>query len=59
MAKIDIRGPQIASVQKKYRMNADVERQLAWMSPLDAEDGAWSGPKGRRTDRPPAAAPAK
>ena len=59
MAKIDIRGPQIASVQKKYRMNADVERQLAWMTPLDMEDGAWSGPKGRRTDRPPTAAPAK
>jgi uncharacterized protein (DUF362 family) len=59
MAKIDIRGPQIASVQKKYRMNADVERQLAWMTPLDLEDGSWSGPKGRRTDRPPTAAPAK
>jgi uncharacterized protein (DUF362 family) len=59
LAKIDIRGPQIASVQKKYRMNADVERQLAWMTPLDLEDGSWSGPRGRRTDRPPAAAPAK
>ena len=58
-AKIDIRGPQIASVQKKYRMNADVERQLDWMTPLDVEDGAWSGPRGRRTDRPQAAAPAK
>ena len=55
MAKIDIRGPQIASVQKKYRMNADVERQLAWMTPLDAEDGAWSGPRGRRSDRSQAA----
>ena len=59
MAKIDIRGPQIASVRKKYNMNADVERQLAWMTPLDAVDGSWSGPKGRRTDRPPTAAPAK
>jgi uncharacterized protein (DUF362 family) len=53
LAKIDIRGPQIASVQKKYRMNADVERQLAWMAPLDAQDGNWSGPKGLRTDRAP------
>jgi hypothetical protein len=59
IAKIDIRGPEIASVRKKYRMNADVERQLAWMGPLDLEDGSWSGPKGRRTDRPPAATPAK
>ncbi len=56
LAKIDIRGPQIASVQKKYRMNADVERQLAWMTPLDVQDGAWSGPRGMRTDRPPAGA---
>jgi uncharacterized protein (DUF362 family) len=58
LAKIDIRGPKIASVQKKYRMNSDVDRQLAWMAPLDVEDGSWIGPKGRRTDRPPAA-PAK
>jgi uncharacterized protein (DUF362 family) len=58
LAKIDIRGPQIASVQKKYRMNSDVERQLAWMTPLDLEDGSWSGPRGRRTDRRPPA-PAK
>lgn len=59
MAKIDIRGPQIASVQKKYQLAGDVDRQLAWMTPLDLEDGSWSGPKGRRTDRRPPAAPAK
>ena len=59
LGKIDVRGPQIASVQQKYRMNADVDRQLAWMTSLDVEDGSWSGPRGRRTDRPPAAAPAK
>jgi uncharacterized protein (DUF362 family) len=47
-AKIDIRGPEIASVMKKYQMNADVDRQMAWMAPLDVEDGPWSGPKGRR-----------
>jgi uncharacterized protein (DUF362 family) len=58
LAKIDIRGPQIASVQKKYRLSADVDRQLAWMTPLDVEDGSWIGPKGRRTDRRPPA-PAK
>ena len=54
LAKIDIRGPQIASVQKKYRLNADIERQLTWMNPLEVEDGSWSGPRGVRTDRPPA-----
>jgi len=58
LGKIDIRGPKIASVQKKYRMNSDVDRQLSWMKPLDVEDGSWIGPKGRRTDRPPSA-PAK
>jgi uncharacterized protein (DUF362 family) len=59
MAKIDIRGPQIASVQKKYQLASDVDRQLAWMEPLDLEDGSWIGPRGRRTDRRPPAAPAK
>jgi uncharacterized protein (DUF362 family) len=57
-AKIDIRGPEIASVQKKYQLAGDVDRQLAWMTPLDVEDGSWIGPKGRRTDRRPPA-PAK
>jgi uncharacterized protein (DUF362 family) len=58
LAKIDIRGAQIASVQKKYRLASDVDRQLAWMTPLDVEDGSWSGPRGVRTDRGPSA-PAK
>jgi len=58
LAKIDIRGEMIAAVQKKYRLAGDVDRQLAWMQPLDVEDGSWIGPRGRRTDRPPAA-PAK
>ncbi len=59
LAKIDIRGAQIASVRKEYRLNGDVERQLTWMNPLEVEDGSWSGPRGRRTDRTPAAAPRK
>ena len=58
LAKIDIRGPEIASVRKKYRLSGDVDRQLAWMGPLEVEDGSWIGPKGRRTDRRPSA-PAK
>jgi uncharacterized protein (DUF362 family) len=50
LAKIDIRGAAIASVQKKYRLAADVEQQLRWMEPLDVQDGSWIGPRGRRTD---------
>ena len=57
LAKIDIRSPEIASVQKKYQLASDVDRQLAWMTPLDVEDGSWIGPKGRRTDRRPPAPP--
>jgi uncharacterized protein (DUF362 family) len=57
LAKIDIRGPEIATVQKKYQLASDVDRQLAWMTPLDVEDGSWIGPKGRRTDRRPPAPP--
>ncbi len=58
-AKIDIRGPQIASVQKKYRLNPDIDRQLTWMEPLDISDGAWSGPRGRRSDRTQGATPGR
>jgi len=52
-AKIDIRGPQISAVQKKYRLNSTVDQQLQWMTPLDVEDGSWIGPRGRRTDGRP------
>ena len=52
LAKIDVRGPDIASVRKEYRLNSDVERQLTWKDPLDMEDGSWIGPRGIRTDRP-------
>jgi uncharacterized protein (DUF362 family) len=34
MAKIDIAGPKIASVVKKYRLHADTERELQWMGPM-------------------------
>lgn len=53
LAKIDLRGPEIASVRKEYRLNADVDRQLTWKDPLDVQDGSWIGPRGLRTDRPP------
>ena len=32
--KIDIRGEQIAAVQKKYRLHKDIERELQWMGPI-------------------------
>ena len=35
ISKIDIRGPQIAAVEKKYRLHADVERMLKWMGPME------------------------
>jgi uncharacterized protein (DUF362 family) len=55
LAKIDVRGASVASVQKKYRLAADVDQQLRWREPLEVEDGSWIGPRGRRTDfRPPA-----
>ena len=53
LAKIDLRGTEIAQVQKKYRLAADVERQLRWMEPLDTDDGSWIGPRGHRTDGSP------
>jgi uncharacterized protein (DUF362 family) len=32
--RIDLRGAKIADVQKKYRLHADIERQLEWMGPI-------------------------
>jgi uncharacterized protein (DUF362 family) len=54
LQKIDIRGAGTASVRKQYRLAGDVDRQLTWKDPLDVSDGAWSGPRGRRSDRTPA-----
>ncbi len=34
ISKIDIAGPKIASVVKKYRLHADMERELQWMGPM-------------------------
>jgi uncharacterized protein (DUF362 family) len=33
--KIDIKGPAIADVRKKYRLHSDIERQLKWMGPME------------------------
>jgi hypothetical protein len=34
MAKIDIRGPKLADVTRKYRMSDDIQRELRWMGPM-------------------------
>ena len=35
ISKIDVLGPSIVSVQKKYRLHPDVERQMKWMGPME------------------------
>jgi uncharacterized protein (DUF362 family) len=35
LAKIQVVGPTIASVQKKYRLHSDIDRELQWMGPLE------------------------
>ena len=35
ISKIDVKGAQIAAVQKKYRLHSDVERMLKWMGPME------------------------
>ena len=34
LAKIEIRGAKIAEVAKKYKMHADIERELRWIGPM-------------------------
>jgi uncharacterized protein (DUF362 family) len=35
LSRIDIRGASIASVQKKYRLHADIELMLKWRGPME------------------------
>jgi hypothetical protein len=35
LAKIDIVGPKLASVVKKYRLHKDMEKELQWMGPMN------------------------
>jgi uncharacterized protein (DUF362 family) len=51
LARIDIRGVPIASVQRKYQLPGDIQRQLQWMEPLEVDDGSWIGPRGGRFGR--------
>jgi uncharacterized protein (DUF362 family) len=34
LAKIELRGAKLADVTRKYRMHADIERELRWMGPM-------------------------
>lgn len=35
LAKIDVRGADLARVKKPYRMHGDIERELEWIGPLN------------------------
>jgi len=35
LAKIDIRGPKLEGLVKKYALHGDIERELQWMGPLN------------------------
>jgi uncharacterized protein (DUF362 family) len=35
LSKIDIVGPKLASVVKKYRLHKDMEKELQWMGPMN------------------------
>jgi uncharacterized protein (DUF362 family) len=35
LSKIEVKGASIASVQKKYQLHPDIERELKWMGPMD------------------------
>jgi uncharacterized protein (DUF362 family) len=39
LAKIDLLGPAIGTVQRKYALHKDVERQLQWMAPAKVAEG--------------------
>jgi uncharacterized protein (DUF362 family) len=41
MAKIDLHGPAIATVAKKYKLHEWVNEELHWMEPVPFDDFAW------------------
>ena len=41
LAKIDLHGPAIASVKKKYKLHEWVDDELHWMEPVPFDDFAW------------------
>lgn len=38
LSKIDIVGPSIASVAKKYQLHPDIQKELQWMTPMQQEN---------------------
>ena len=34
LSRIDIRGAKVSAVARKYRMHADLDRELKWMGPM-------------------------
>jgi uncharacterized protein (DUF362 family) len=35
LSKVDVVGVPVASVQKKYRLHSDIDRELQWMGPME------------------------
>ena len=52
LSKIDIKGAQVAAVQKKYLMHGDIERELKWMGPMQElpPNLGWMRPIGSHPD---------
>ncbi|MFB3777645.1 MAG: DUF362 domain-containing protein [Bryobacteraceae bacterium] len=41
LAKIDLRGPAIASVKRQYQLHEWINEELQWMRPVPFDDFAW------------------
>lgn len=41
LEKIDLRGPAIASVRRKYKLHEWINQELHWMQPVPFDDYAW------------------
>ncbi|HSW51107.1 MAG TPA: DUF362 domain-containing protein [Bryobacteraceae bacterium] len=41
LARIDLRGPAIASVRREYKMHEWINEELQWMQPVPFDDFAW------------------
>jgi uncharacterized protein (DUF362 family) len=52
LSKIDVKGAQIASVQKKYQMHGLIEQELKWMGPMQElpPNLGWMHPVGSHPD---------
>ena len=35
LSKVDVVGAPVASVQRKYRLHSDIDRELQWMGPME------------------------